>query len=73
MRAAAEVAMDGFRNGIYDEVVMVYNEFRNVATQIIRTQQLLPLVAGGRARHSYAGGECGLTCSSPRKRKSCRR
>ena len=44
VRAAAEVAMDGFRNGVYDEVVMVYNEFRNVATQIIRTQQLLPLV-----------------------------
>ncbi|MBU6119622.1 ATP synthase F1 subunit gamma [Hymenobacter siberiensis] len=44
VRAAAEVAMDGFRNGTYDEVVMVYNEFRNVATQIIRTQQLLPLV-----------------------------
>ena len=44
VRAAAEVAMDGFRAGTYDEVVMVYNEFRNVATQIIRTQQLLPLV-----------------------------
>ncbi|MFC6221994.1 ATP synthase F1 subunit gamma [Hymenobacter artigasi] len=44
VRAAAEVAMEGFRNGTYDEVVMVYNEFRNVATQIIRTQQLLPLV-----------------------------
>lgn len=44
VRAAAEVAMDGFRTGTYDEVVMVYNEFRNVATQIIRTQQLLPLV-----------------------------
>ena len=44
VREAAEVAMDGFRNGIYDEVVMVYNEFRNVATQIIRTEQLLPLV-----------------------------
>ena len=36
--------MDGFRNGTYDEVVMVYNEFKNVATQIIRTEQLLPLV-----------------------------
>jgi F-type H+-transporting ATPase subunit gamma len=44
VRAAAEVAMDGFRNGIYDEVVMVFNEFKNVATQIIRTEQLLPLV-----------------------------
>jgi len=44
VREAAEVAMGGFRNGTYDEVVMVYNEFRNVATQIIRTEQLLPLV-----------------------------
>ena len=44
VRAAAEVAMDGFRAGTYDEVMMVYNEFRNVATQVIRTEQLLPLV-----------------------------
>ncbi|OGX85518.1 ATP synthase F1 subunit gamma [Hymenobacter glacialis] len=44
VREAAELAMDSFRNGQYDEVVMVYNEFRNVATQIIRTEQLLPLV-----------------------------
>ena len=45
VREAAEAAMTGFRDGQYDEVVMVYNEFRNVATQIIRTEQLLPLVA----------------------------
>ncbi|GAA4352128.1 ATP synthase F1 subunit gamma [Hymenobacter saemangeumensis] len=44
VRVAAEMAMDGFRAGQYDEVVMVYNEFKNVATQIIRTEQLLPLV-----------------------------
>jgi F-type H+-transporting ATPase subunit gamma len=44
VREAAEEAMEGFRAGQYDEVVMVYNEFRNVATQIIRTEQLLPLV-----------------------------
>ena len=44
VREAAEAAMQGFRAGQYDEVVMVYNEFRNVATQIIRTEQLLPLV-----------------------------
>jgi F-type H+-transporting ATPase subunit gamma len=30
VREAAEVAMDGFRAGTYDEVVMVFNEFRNV-------------------------------------------
>ena len=44
VREAAEVGMDGFRNGTYDEVLMVYNEFKNVATQIVRTEQLLPLV-----------------------------
>jgi F-type H+-transporting ATPase subunit gamma len=44
VRAAAEVAMEGFRTGQYDEVVMVFNEFKNVATQVVRTEQLLPLV-----------------------------
>ena len=44
VREAAEVAMDGFRAGTYDEVVIVYNEFKNVATQVIRVEQLLPLV-----------------------------
>ena len=44
VREAAEVGMDGFRAGTYDEVVIVYNEFKNVATQVVRTEQLLPLV-----------------------------
>jgi F-type H+-transporting ATPase subunit gamma len=45
VRVAAEQAMEGFRAGQFDEVTMVYNEFRNVATQIVRAEQLLPLVA----------------------------
>ncbi|RZL07873.1 MAG: ATP synthase F1 subunit gamma, partial [Hymenobacter sp.] len=44
VRVAAEVAMQGFVEGTYDQVVMVYNEFKNVATQVINTEQLLPLV-----------------------------
>ena len=44
VRVAAEVALDGFRAGQYDEVVMVFNEFKNVATQVVRTEQLLPLL-----------------------------
>ena len=44
VRAVAEEAMQGFAVGTYDEVVLVYNEFKNVATQIVRTEQLLPLV-----------------------------
>ena len=42
---AAEVAIDGFTRGNYGEVYLVYNEFKNVATQIVRTEQLLPLQA----------------------------
>jgi F-type H+-transporting ATPase subunit gamma len=44
VRPAAEEAMRGFSDGSYDQVVMVYNEFKNVATQIVQAQQLLPLV-----------------------------
>ena len=45
IREAAEYAMEGFESGKYDQVVLVYNEFKNVATQIIRTEQLLPVVS----------------------------
>ncbi|SMB85815.1 ATP synthase F1 subcomplex gamma subunit [Hymenobacter roseosalivarius DSM 11622] len=44
VRVAAEDAMQGFRAGQFDEVTMVYNEFKNVATQIVRAEQLLPLI-----------------------------
>jgi len=45
-RASSAVAavMDAFRTGKYDKVELVYNEFKNVATQIVRTQQLLPVI-----------------------------
>ena len=43
VRAAAEYAMERFTSGYYDQVDIIYNEFKNVATQIIRTEQFLPL------------------------------
>ncbi|GAL83723.1 F0F1 ATP synthase subunit gamma [Sporocytophaga myxococcoides] len=43
-RKAAEFAMEGFLNKEYDEVVIVYNEFKNVATQVVKTEQFLPLI-----------------------------
>lgn len=43
VRAAAERAMDGFVTGEFDQVELVYNEFKNVATQIVRTEQFLPI------------------------------
>jgi F-type H+-transporting ATPase subunit gamma len=42
-RKAAEFAMNGFMNHEYDRVEIVYNEFKNVATQIIRQEQFLPI------------------------------
>lgn len=42
--AAAEYIFDTYRNGKYDKVEIVYNEFKNVATQVLRTEQYLPVV-----------------------------
>ncbi|MCC9135863.1 ATP synthase F1 subunit gamma [Pontibacter silvestris] len=44
VRGAAERAMDGFINREFDKVDLVYNEFKNVATQIVRQDQFLPIV-----------------------------
>jgi F-type H+-transporting ATPase subunit gamma len=43
VRVAAERAMDGFVAGEFDQVELIYNEFKNVATQIVRTEQFLPI------------------------------
>lgn len=40
---AAQFLMDAFKKGEYDKVEVVYNEFKNVATQILRTEQYLPI------------------------------
>ncbi len=43
VRMAAEFAMDSFVAGDFDQVYLVFNEFKNVATQIVRTEQFLPM------------------------------
>jgi len=43
VRKAAEYAMNSFVAGDYDQVYLVFNEFKNVATQIVRTEQFLPM------------------------------
>lgn len=43
VKEAAEGIMESFTSGEYDEVVLIYNEFKNVATQIVRTEKMLPL------------------------------
>jgi F-type H+-transporting ATPase subunit gamma len=41
--AAANHAMNGFINGDYDRIEIIYNEFKNVATQVLRDEQFLPI------------------------------
>ncbi|PIQ47968.1 MAG: ATP synthase F1 subunit gamma [Cytophagales bacterium CG12_big_fil_rev_8_21_14_0_65_40_12] len=44
VREAAEFAMAGYESGKFDKVVLVYNEFKNVATQVVVAEQFLPVV-----------------------------
>jgi F-type H+-transporting ATPase subunit gamma len=46
---AANYAINNYLDNSYKEVVLVYNEFKNVATQIVQTEQLLPIVATEKA------------------------
>lgn len=41
--AATEKIKQGFINKEYDEVIVVYNRFKNAATQILETEQFLPI------------------------------
>ncbi|MBU2995938.1 ATP synthase F1 subunit gamma [Cellulophaga baltica] len=42
--AIAEELMGIFTDGSYDKIEIVYNKFKNAATQIIMTEQFLPIV-----------------------------
>jgi F-type H+-transporting ATPase subunit gamma len=39
----AQKLMDLFSEGTYDKIILVYNKFKNAATQIITTEQFLPI------------------------------
>ncbi|SFW56962.1 ATP synthase F1 subunit gamma [Cellulophaga fucicola] len=43
--AIAEELMKLFVDGTYDKIEIVYNKFKNAATQIVMTEQFLPIVA----------------------------
>lgn len=38
-----QVIIDDFLNGKYDEVTVLYNQFKNAATQIVKTERMLPV------------------------------
>ena len=39
----AQKIMDSFIDGSFDKVILVYNQFKNAATQIIKSEEFLPL------------------------------
>ncbi len=41
---ASQFLMDAFKKGDYDKIEIVYNEFKNVATQILRIERFLPVL-----------------------------
>ncbi len=41
----AEELMTLFTNGSYDKIEIIYNKFKNAATQIVMTEQFLPIVS----------------------------
>ncbi len=43
--AIAQDLMDRFEAGEYDRIEIIYNKFKNAATQIVTTEQFLPIVA----------------------------
>lgn len=43
VKQAAAVALNGFVNGTYDAVEIVYSQFRNAATQVFTAEQFLPI------------------------------
>ncbi|MCC5937726.1 MAG: ATP synthase F1 subunit gamma [Lunatimonas sp.] len=43
VKVAAEHVMNAFELGLFDKVVLVYNEFKNVATQVVKAEQFLPI------------------------------
>jgi len=42
--AIGDYIIDTYKKGEYDKVEIVYNEFKNVATQILRAEQMLPVL-----------------------------
>ncbi|MCW5910294.1 MAG: ATP synthase F1 subunit gamma [Cyclobacteriaceae bacterium] len=51
----AEFLMEEFKAGRYDKIEIVYNEFKNVATQILRAEQFLPVLPVAKEKTKEAG------------------
>jgi F-type H+-transporting ATPase subunit gamma len=54
VRNAAEFSMNAFIAGEFDQVVLVFNEFKNVATQEVQVEQFLPMAKEDSAEEKTA-------------------
>jgi F-type H+-transporting ATPase subunit gamma len=50
----ADALMASFKNGQYDKIVVVYNQFVNAASQMVQAEQILPIVPSDEAKESGA-------------------
>jgi F-type H+-transporting ATPase subunit gamma len=50
----AQIAMKKYLSGKYDKIIMVYNQFRNAAVQILQEEQLLPFVEAPKENNEVA-------------------
>ena len=48
----AQLVMDDFEEKIYDEVVLIYNRFKNAATQIVQVEPFLPIIPSEKSETS---------------------
>ena len=55
VKEIADNVMKRFENEEYDEVVLVYNHFKNAATQIITKEQYLPILDDSETNASVSG------------------
>lgn len=50
----ADALMTSFKNGQYDKIIVVYNQFVNAASQTVQAEQILPIVPSDEAKESGA-------------------
>ena len=55
IKEIAETIMQKFSDKEYDEVILVYNHFKNAATQIVTTEQYLPIEESAEENNSVSG------------------
>ncbi|MBL7812322.1 MAG: ATP synthase F1 subunit gamma [Bacteroidetes bacterium] len=50
---AGDYVLDAYRRGEYDQVELIYNEFKNAATQILSNEVILPITSVATGTHQH--------------------